>query len=600
MAQNIYDISYNTGIDRPVFGISGIVTSGTLYIEGQNNNIYVDTDQTWSLSFPRNVYVDDNSWLTAISMSEYAFADPPPTENSFLDNAFTSSGTLTSTRDVTINGCAAFMEPYNYIFNTDTLYKYDSTTKQYTLVKQCSYDVSYPTTMVGISGTLYMFYLDTDNLLIKGIKYDTVSGTWATNANYAYHSSASSLTAINAVYIDNTTKITLKYSENSIPPNLYIYNYNHVANSWSSTFIATCGNYNLDFNNALIEADSAYLYSLERSSKLLHKINLNTKTDDQMITRYETTDKSSAILKGTSLYTYVGSSNKFTRIDTTTETTYNLSVPTMSGTDLTLTNESTTLSTDGTDIYLGLNKGISWDSKTKLYKYTVSSETWSELDAPRAGSVSFGEKMCRYNNNIYGIDSDSLYLYDLTNNKWDTLCDLPRDNVFDAVIVANATHIYAMLSECGYFWRYDLTTDTWEVLQSLSLPAPLSYEGTCPGSMLIDGDTVFLGLNYNHVLATRDTFYYKYTISGTNWTSHVAPKTSSNRSFYMLFYKSGADIYLAGDISYINDPVDTYRYRIHKCTDLPNNTWETHKTADINAMDQAKYICMYGQTFVII
>jgi hypothetical protein len=598
MAQNIYDISYNTGIDRPVFGISGIVTSGTLYIEGQNNNIYVDTDQIWSLSFPRNVYVDDNSWFTATSMNEYDFADPPPVEDSFLDNAFTSSGTLTSTRDIIINGCAAFMGLYNYIFNTDNLYKYDPATEQYSLVKQCSYDISYPTAMVGISGTLYMFYLDTDNLLIKGIEYNTSTETWATNTNYEYQSSASSLTAINAVFIDDIIKVTLKYSENSIPPDLYTYNYDRIANSWSSTFIATCGNYNLNFNNALIECDSNYIYSLERSSKLLHKIDLNTKIDDQMIVRYETTDKSSTILKGDYLYTYVGNSNKFTKININTEDTYDLAIPTMSGTDSTLQNESTTLSTDGTYLYLGLNKGISWDSETKLYKYNTASDSWGEITAPHAGSVSFSEKMCRYVNNIYGIDSESLYLYDLTNNRWNTLCALPRDNVFDAVIAANATHVYAMLSECGYFWRYIIASNTWEVLQSLSLPAPLSYEGTCPGSMIIDGDTVYLGLNYNHVLATRDTFYYKYNISGGTWKTYTAPKTSSNRSFYMLFYKSGSDMYLAGDISYLNIPVDTYRYKIHKCTNTVSGTWETHKTADINAMTQAQYICMYGQTFI--
>lgn len=599
MAQNIFDISYNTGIDRPVFGISGTVTQDTLFVEGQTNNIYVDTEQTWSLSFPRNLYIDDNSWMPATGMSEYDFAGTTPSEDSFLDNNFTSSGTLDSTRNITINGCATFMEPDNYIFNTDTLYKYDPATKQYTLEKICSYDVNYPITMVGVSGTLYMFYLDTNNNLIKGIEYNTVSGTWATNTSHEYHSSASTLSAINAVYIDDNVKVTLKYSENSVPANLYIYNYDKVANSWTSTFITTCGKYNLDFNNALIECDNDYLYSLERSSKLLHKIDLNTKVDDQMIIRYETTDKSSAILKGTSLYTYVGSSNKFTRIDTTTETTYNLPVPTMSGTDLSLTNESTTLSTDGTDLYLGLNKGISWDSQTKLYKYTVASETWSELDVPHAGSVSFSGKMCRYGDNIYGIDQDSLYLYDLINNRWNILCDLPRDNVFDAVITANSTYVYAMLSECGYFWRYTIALNTWEVLESISLPAPLSYEGTCPGSMIIGDGCVYLGLNYNHVLSTRDTFYYKYdTVSGTGWKTYVAPKTSNNRSFYMLFYKSGSDVYLAGDISYLNTPVDTYRYRVHKCTSVPNNTWETHKTADINAMDQAKYICMYGQTFV--
>jgi hypothetical protein len=68
MAQNIYDISYNTGIDRPVFGISGIVTSGTSFVEGQTNTIYVDTEQTWSITPPRNAYIDDSGWFVVTNI----------------------------------------------------------------------------------------------------------------------------------------------------------------------------------------------------------------------------------------------------------------------------------------------------------------------------------------------------------------------------------------------------------------------------------------------------------------------------------------------------------------------------------------------------
>jgi len=597
-AQNIYDISYNTGIDRPVFGISGIITSDTLFVEGQTNTIYVDTNQTWSLSFPRNTYIDDNSWMTVTSMSEYDYAADPPDESAFLQNNFTSSGTLDSTRDIIINGCATYMDPYNYIFNTNQIYKYNTSNEHYSLVTQCPYDVSYPTTMIGISGTLYMFYLDTDNNLIKNIQYDITTETWDTNNDYEYHPSASNLTALATVYINNTIKITLKYSENSVPPDLYIYNYSCALDSWSNEFIATCGYYNLAFNNAMIECDGTYLYSLERSSKLLHKIDLSTKADNQMITKYETTDKSSSILKDNYLYTYIGTSNQFTKININTEVTTTLSVPTMSGTDATLSNESTTLSTNGTDLYLSLNKGITWDSQTKLYKYTMGTDTWTESIVPEAGSVRFDGKMCRYENNIYGTDDENLYTYDTTNDKWITLSALPRTDAFDSVITANTTHLYIMISECGYFWRYDLTANTWEILQSISLPAPLSYEGTCPGSLLIDGDTIYLGLYYNYVLSTRDTFYYRYNISGETWTAYVAPKTSTNRAFYMLFYKSGSDIHLAGDIAYTGSPVDTYTYRDHKCTDLNNNIWEVHKAVAINAMDQGKYVCMYGQYYL--
>jgi len=156
--QNIYDNSYSQGIDRPVFGYSGIVASGTTYIDDYTNYIYVYTEQDWLTTVPFNLYLDDNSWFEITETSMYDPAPAPPTTPALLPTTFTSSGTLTSTRNVIINGCVCDYNNLNYIFNTETIYSFNITTEQYIKITTSPYTIGYPVAMVGYSNKLYIFY----------------------------------------------------------------------------------------------------------------------------------------------------------------------------------------------------------------------------------------------------------------------------------------------------------------------------------------------------------------------------------------------------------------------------------------------------------
>jgi hypothetical protein len=454
---------------------------------------------------------------------------------------------------------------------------------------------SYINSLVSYNGKLYIFYISGN--LIRCVSYDISGNTWNMENYVTMQQKAATSSEIGSNLISSKIYVSIKYDENSIPATIYLYVYDISGNSWTSELVDICGSYNLNINDSMIESDGSYIYIQERSSKLLHKIDLTSKNDTQYIINNETDTNSSIIMMGSYIYTYTPTNNTFEKINITTGQTQNLTAPTFNTCDDITNIENTTLSDDGSYIYLSINKGVQWVTTTYLYKYDISGNSWSQVSVPSAGSISFNGRLCNYSTTIYGVDSSHLYVYDTTSG-WKILSDLPRDDADDSIICADSSYVYVLINQCGYFWRYNISADSWQVRQSVSLPAPTAYEGVSPGHMLIDGTDIYLGLYYNMVTTTRDTFYYKYDTTNDVWSTYVAPKTSVNRSFYMYLYKNGSNLMLAGCIQYINGTTDTYRYTIHERTDAANNTWSTNKTADINNIANDKYICMYGQTLV--
>lgn len=588
LQQNIYDTSYCQGLDRPVFGYSGIVASGTQYLDSNDlNYIYVDTEDTWLTTTPFNLYIDDNSWFNVIDINEYVPANDPPPSDDFVATAFTTSGTLTTSRNVIINGCVCDYNNLTYIFNTDQLYSFSNSTETYTLITTCPYDIDYPVAMVGYSDNLYIHYLD--DTTIKTAIYDISGDSWSAGDTKQTHKTAADITEIGNYEIDGTIYVALKYAENSVPASIYLYLYNPSSDDWDEQFVDTCGKYNLNINDAMIECDGTYLYIMERYSKLLHKIRLSDKHDTQIIINNETDSNSSMILMGSYLYIYSQRNNTFEKLDPSTTTSTDLTAPTIQTVD-TEDVENTTLSDDGTDIYLSFNKGIQWINSTYLYKYNISGDSWTATDVPQAGSISFNGHLCTASGVIYGVDQEYLFKYNSTDQSWATLTELPRDDAEDSIICSDGNYIYTIINQCGYFWKYDIANDQWTMLQSVSLPAPTAYEGTKPGNMFIDNNKIYMGLYYNYATSTRDTFYYTYDINDDTWTTAVAPKTSSNRSFFMYPYMDSGDLMLAGCVTYPN-----YTYTTYRRTDEANNTWSTEDTININNIASDKYLCMYGQ-----
>jgi hypothetical protein len=139
LEQNIFDTATNPGINRPIFGYSGIIASGTQFIENQTNYIYVYTEDTWGTSVPFNLYIDDNSWFEVTTATAYEYADDPDPAPALLMTNFTSSGTLTPPLNIILNGSICYYNNLNYIFNTEDLYSFNNITENYTHLSSSQY-----------------------------------------------------------------------------------------------------------------------------------------------------------------------------------------------------------------------------------------------------------------------------------------------------------------------------------------------------------------------------------------------------------------------------------------------------------------------------
>jgi len=118
--------------------------------------------------------------------------------------------------------------------------------------------------------------------------------------------------------INSKIYVTPKYDESSIPANIYLYVYDPSGNSWTNESVDLCGQFNLTISDSMLASDGNYLYILERYSRLLHKINLSSKNDTQLITKSNTEHTSSMYMLNDNIYIYNPNNNVFERINVNT------------------------------------------------------------------------------------------------------------------------------------------------------------------------------------------------------------------------------------------------------------------------------------------
>ena len=273
-----------------------------------------------------------------------------------------------------------------YIFNTDNIIKFDTTNNYYTIITNSPYNINHPVSMSGYNNVLYIFYID--NNLIRCTSYDLNNNTWSMNAYVTMQQSTTSYSQLGSYLINSKIYVTPKYDESSIPAQLILYVYDITINSWDKETVDTCGNYNLSITRSMLSYNNNYLYILERYSRLLHKINITSKQDTQLIVKTETEHATSSILYNNILYIYYPNSNTLESINISTGSTHTLASPTLKPED-SIPVQNTTLSTDNSYLYLSMNKGVQWSNTTYLYQYDTGNNTWDALITPKSGSIKF-------------------------------------------------------------------------------------------------------------------------------------------------------------------------------------------------------------------
>lgn len=199
---------------------------------------------------------------------------------------------------------------------------------------------------------------------------------------------------------------------------------------------------------------------------------------------------------------------------------------------------------------------------TSLYKYTISTNTWTTLGAI-PGTVGHGFDMIRNGSDDYiyvtrGGGTTGFYRYSISGNSWTTLTVVPGALQLGSNMIRNAgdNDIYVTQGNSGVgFYRYSVSGNSWTTLTNT--PAGIG-----------NGSKMIRNASDNDIYVTRggsNTNFYKYSISGNSWTSLVAVPGAIGIGGNMLRNASDDDIYvLAG-----NSSAGFYKYSIS------GNSWTT-------------------------
>lgn len=174
--------------------------------------------------------------------------------------------------------------------------------------------------------------------------------------------------------------------------------------------------------------------------------------------------------------------------------------------------------------------GIAGNSDKSLFKYSIATNTWSEIStdllpaAPGAGAslVWDGNQYLYY---IRGAASNAWYRYDLTateSPRWSNILSVTglSGTTFGAgsEAVIKSGKLYIMRAQGNMtFWTIDLgnpTTGSWSQLTALpTTPSPFTATTVAGDAFLMDGNDGYLYLAKGN---TTNEFY-RYSISGNAW-----------------------------------------------------------------------------------
>ena len=168
----------------------------------------------------------------------------------------------------------------------------------------------------------------------------------------------------------------------------------------------------------------------------------------------------------------------FWRYDPNVDVWIDLSTPNVDGENTGIFRSGTALAWDGADYIYALAGARYKDSDRRLFlRYSISRDEWEIMpDTPSPQGA--GDALCwsNYDNKVYALlgsreHGTSFACYDPSSNIWMLKSDPPGGTEDGASLVwCGGRYIYALRGEyheivpCPDFWRYDIATDTWDVM----------------------------------------------------------------------------------------------------------------------------------------
>lgn len=188
--------------------------------------------------------------------------------------------------------------------------------------------------------------------------------------------------------------------------------------------------------------------------------------------------------------------------------------------------------------YLYVMRG---NSDKAFWRYDISDNDWEELSDLPFPSYYGGDMVSDGQGNLYiifGGYSKKFYKYDTNDGSWTQLPDLLDTTWTGASISFDGTNIYiARGNSTTDFWKFDIASNSWQ--SEAPIPAPLGS-----GANLVYGRDG----NFYLTRGANSLTFYQYNIAGNSWTSKANITTGYNfngdqkgayANGYIYYFRSG-------------------------------------------------------------
>ncbi len=206
-----------------------------------------------------------------------------------------------------------------------------------------------------------------------------------------------------------------------------------------------------------------------------------------------------------------------------------------------------------------------------------TARTWS----PSPDNISFGSTSVLVGDYLYvvrGYGDKALFRYDINENKWDTIQDLPQAAHYgcDATYDGSEGIYFTFGGYSKDFYYYNIENDSWTKLPDL---LDTIYQGS---SITSDGTNVYITRGQN------STDFWRYDISEGSWYNLSPSPATLYRGSNMVYGQNG---YLYINRGYNRNTF--YRY------DIANNIWDTMTNAPITFYGEQKGVYYNGYVYFL-
>lgn len=204
------------------------------------------------------------------------------------------------------------------------------------------------------------------------------------------------------------------------------------------------------------------------------------------------------------------------------------------------------------------NVNLSTESKNDAIQLAAAGSWNARVWAPAPDTISYGHSSAVIDGYLYsfrGYSDKAFWRFDIANNKWETLTDLPQPAYYGADMVYDGSDsIYAIFG--GYsqkFYKYSISGKSWIKLPDL-LDTP--WQGA---AVETDGTNIFV------VRGNGSTDFWRFNVADNNW-SNLAPVP--------VAVGAGGDIVNGQDgYLYLTRGASTLTFYRYKISGTGGNTW---------------------------